>query len=127
MGIRSTPAMYGESTAAKIGGVIINVAQTVAIGLQLRCRRGRASRRNWCASQQRIGYNGDRQRESFAEMCDDPDVQRLTFDGYPTKHIEPTPWPVQMRIIKHRLSMALRGWAQQRKERRADALQLATS
>lgn len=35
MGIRSIPAMYGESTAAKIAVVIINLAQLVAIGLQL--------------------------------------------------------------------------------------------
>lgn len=35
MGIRSIPAMYGESTAAKVAVVIINAAQLVAIGLQL--------------------------------------------------------------------------------------------
>ncbi len=35
MGIRSIPATYGESTAAKIAVVIINAAQLVAIGLQL--------------------------------------------------------------------------------------------
>ena len=35
MGIRSIPAMYGESAAARIAVLIINAAQLVAIGLQL--------------------------------------------------------------------------------------------
>jgi len=35
MGIRSIPAMYGESAAARVAVLIINAAQLVAIGLQL--------------------------------------------------------------------------------------------
>lgn len=57
---------------------------------------------------QRISYNGDLQREIFAAMCQDPDVQRLTFDSYLAKHIEPAPWSVQMKITAHWLSTAIR-------------------
>ncbi len=57
---------------------------------------------------QRISYNGDIQREIFAAMCQDPDVQRLTFDSYLAKHIEPAPWSVQMKITGHWLATAVR-------------------
>ncbi len=57
---------------------------------------------------QRISYNSDTQREIFAAMCQDPDVQRLTFDSYLAKHIEPAPWSVQMKITGHWLSTAIR-------------------
>lgn len=57
---------------------------------------------------QRISYNGNIQREIFAAMCQDPDVQRLTFDSYLAKHIEPAPWSVQMKITGHWLSAAVR-------------------
>lgn len=63
---------------------------------------------------QRISYNTDLQREIFARMCDDPDVQRLTFDGYLTKHIDPAPWNVQMRMTKNWLSTAAREWRSKR-------------
>ncbi len=66
---------------------------------------------------QRISYNSDLQREIFARMCDDPDVQRLTFDGYLTKRITPAPWNVQMRMTKNWISTAAREWAQSRKEK----------
>ncbi len=66
---------------------------------------------------QRISYNSDLQREIFAKMCDDPDVQRLTFDGYLTKHIEPAPWTVQMRITRRWLSTAAHEWMHLRKEK----------
>ncbi len=59
---------------------------------------------------QRISYNNDWQREVFAEMCDDRDVQRLTFDSYLNKRIEPAPWTVQMKIAGHWLSTAVRKW-----------------
>jgi geranylgeranyl diphosphate/geranylgeranyl-bacteriochlorophyllide a reductase len=59
---------------------------------------------------QRISYNTDTQREIFAKMCDDPDVQRLTFDGYLTKRIEPAPWNVQMRMTKNWVATAAKEW-----------------
>ncbi len=55
---------------------------------------------------QRFSYNSDIQREIFARMCEDPDVQRLTFDSYLAKHIEPAPWSVQIKITGHWLSTA---------------------
>jgi len=70
---------------------------------------------------QRISYNSDLQREIFAAMCDDPDVQRLTFDSYLNKRIVPVPWPVQLRMTKHWLETALREWQQLRRERTAYA------
>jgi geranylgeranyl diphosphate/geranylgeranyl-bacteriochlorophyllide a reductase len=57
---------------------------------------------------QRISYNSDLQREIFAAMCNDADVQRLTFDGYLTKHIEPAPWNVQLRMTKNWVATAAR-------------------
>jgi len=66
---------------------------------------------------QRISYNSDLQREIFAKMCDDPDVQRLTFDSYLAKHIEPAPWTVQMRMTKNWISTAAREWRQSRKDK----------
>lgn len=59
---------------------------------------------------QRISYNSDLQREIFAHMCDDHDVQRLTFDSYFSKQIVPAPWHVQLRITAHWLTTALREW-----------------
>jgi geranylgeranyl reductase len=70
---------------------------------------------------QRISYNSDLQREIFAAMCNDPDVQRLTFDSYLSKRIVPVPWLVQLRITKHWLETALREWRALRRERIAYA------
>jgi geranylgeranyl reductase len=50
-------------------------------------------------------------------MCDDPDVQRLTFDGYLTKRIEPAPWNVQMRMTKNWIGTAAREWMLDRRQR----------
>jgi len=55
---------------------------------------------------QRISYNSDVQREIFAKMCADADVQRLTFDSYLSKQIVPAPWMVQMRMTKNWLTTA---------------------
>jgi geranylgeranyl reductase len=57
---------------------------------------------------QRISYNNDIQREIFARMCGDVDVQRLTFDGYLSKVITPAPWTTQMKITAHWLGVAAR-------------------
>ncbi|MCS7088491.1 MAG: geranylgeranyl diphosphate reductase [Thermoflexales bacterium] len=70
---------------------------------------------------QRISYNSDLQREIFAHMCDDPDVQRLTFDGYLTKHIAPAPLHVQLRITAHWIGTALREWRRLRQLKPAHA------
>jgi len=36
---------------------------------------------------QRFWYSSDRRRESFVDICRDPDVQRLTFDAYMNKEL----------------------------------------
>ena len=36
---------------------------------------------------QRFWYTNDRRRESFVRICDDVDVQRLTFQGYMHKRL----------------------------------------
>ncbi|MCS6774769.1 MAG: geranylgeranyl diphosphate reductase [Anaerolineae bacterium] len=70
---------------------------------------------------QRISYNSDLQREIFAHMCDDPDVRRLTFDSYLSKHIAPAPWIVQLRITAHWIATAFQEWRRQRRAARPAA------
>ena len=36
---------------------------------------------------QRFWYADDRRRERFVAICRDPDVQRLTFEGYKRKKL----------------------------------------
>ena len=36
---------------------------------------------------QRFWYSSDKRRESFVDICRDPDVQRLTFDSYMNKEL----------------------------------------
>jgi hypothetical protein len=38
---------------------------------------------------QRVFYSSDATREAFVEMCDDKDVQKLTFDSYLYKTVVP--------------------------------------
>lgn len=44
------------------------------------------------------GYGNERQKEVFAEMCRNKDVQRLTFDSYMHKRMAPAPWLVQLKM-----------------------------
>lgn len=48
---------------------------------------------------QNVYYRNDRLRESFVAICDDQDVQRITFDSYLYKKMVPAPWSVQMKIF----------------------------
>jgi geranylgeranyl reductase len=36
---------------------------------------------------QHFWYSSDKRRESFVKMCDDPDVQRLTWEAYMNKEL----------------------------------------
>jgi geranylgeranyl reductase len=36
---------------------------------------------------QRFWYSTEKRRESFVDICRDPDVQRLTFDAYMNKEL----------------------------------------
>ncbi|NEX14675.1 MAG: geranylgeranyl diphosphate reductase [Prosthecochloris sp.] len=48
---------------------------------------------------QSVYYKNDRLRESFVAICEDRDVQRITFDSYLYKKMVPAPWSVQMKIF----------------------------
>jgi geranylgeranyl reductase len=60
---------------------------------------------------QRIFYRSDPAREAFVEMCDDKDVQRLTFDSYLYKTVVPMPPLVQMKLTAKTIGSLLRGHA----------------
>lgn len=58
---------------------------------------------------QRVFYSSDAAREAFVEMCDDKDVQRMTFDSYLYKTVVPAnPW-VQLKITAKTIGSLLRG------------------
>jgi geranylgeranyl reductase len=60
---------------------------------------------------QNIFYSNDAAREAFVEMCDDNDVQRLTFDSYLYKRVVPmNPWQ-QLKLTFRTLGSVLRGQA----------------
>ena len=60
---------------------------------------------------QSIFYRNDAAREAFVEMCDDKDVQRLTFDSYLYKRVVMmNPWQ-QLKLTFLTLGSVLRGYA----------------
>jgi geranylgeranyl reductase len=60
---------------------------------------------------QNIFYSNDAAREAFVEMCDDKDVQRLTFDSYLYKRVVAmNPWQ-QIKLTVLTLAAVLRGQA----------------
>ena len=60
---------------------------------------------------QRIFYRNDAAREAFVEMCDDMDVQKLTFDSYLYKRVVMmNPWQ-QIKLTLRTLGSLLRGEA----------------
>jgi geranylgeranyl reductase len=60
---------------------------------------------------QNIFYSNDAAREAFVEMCDDKDVQRLTFDSYLYKRVVTmNPWQ-QLKLTFLTLGAVLRGQA----------------
>ncbi len=60
---------------------------------------------------QNIFYSNDAAREAFVEMCDDKDVQRLTFDSYLYKRVVTmNPWQ-QIKLTVLTLGAVLRGQA----------------
>ena len=60
---------------------------------------------------QNIFYSNDGAREAFVEMCDDKDVQRLTFDSYLYKRVVAmSPWQ-QLKLTFMTLGSVLRGGA----------------
>jgi geranylgeranyl reductase len=60
---------------------------------------------------QNVFYSNDPAREAFVEMCDDKDVQRLTFDSYLYKRVVPVnPWQT-IKLTLLTLGAYLRGQA----------------
>lgn len=60
---------------------------------------------------QNIFYRNDAAREAFVEMCDDKDVQKLTFDSYLYKRVVVmNPWQ-QLKLTMLTLGSVLRGHA----------------
>ncbi len=58
---------------------------------------------------QNIFYSNDAAREAFVEMCDDKDVQRLTFDSYLYKRVVAmNPWQ-QIKLTVLTMAAVLRG------------------
>jgi geranylgeranyl reductase len=58
---------------------------------------------------QTVFYRSDATREAFVEMCDDMDVQRLTFDSYLYKTVVPANPITQMKITAKTIASLLRG------------------
>ncbi len=48
---------------------------------------------------QAIWYRNDKSREQFVKLCDDPDVQRLTWESYLNKKISKRDWRAQLRVF----------------------------
>ena len=60
---------------------------------------------------QKIFYRNDAAREAFVEMCDDRDVQKLTFDSYLYKRVVMmNPWQ-QIKLTLRTVGSLLRGQA----------------
>jgi geranylgeranyl diphosphate/geranylgeranyl-bacteriochlorophyllide a reductase len=58
---------------------------------------------------QRVFYRSDAAREAFVEMCDDIDVQKLTFDSYLYKTVVPANPLVQLKITAKTIGSLIRG------------------
>ena len=58
---------------------------------------------------QSVYYKSNRLRESFVAICEDEDVQRITFDSYLYKKMVPAPWTVQMKIFMKNLYHLTKG------------------
>lgn len=57
---------------------------------------------------QKWGYGGARQMEVFTDMCQNADVQRLTFESYMFKQMTPVPWLTQMSMTGDILASQVR-------------------
>lgn len=58
---------------------------------------------------QRVFYRSDATREAFVEMCDDIDVQKMTFESYLYKTVVPANPLIQMKVTAKTLASLLRG------------------
>jgi len=58
---------------------------------------------------QKVFYTSDAAREAFVEMCEDEDVQKLTFDSYLYKTVVPANPLVQLKITAKTIGSLIRG------------------
>ena len=58
---------------------------------------------------QNVFYRSDATREAFVEMCDDMDVQKLTFDSYLYKTVVPANPFTQLKITAKTIGSLIRG------------------
>ncbi len=58
---------------------------------------------------QKVFYTSDAAREAFVEMCEDIDVQKLTFDSYLYKTVVPANPLVQLKITAKTIGSLIRG------------------
>ena len=58
---------------------------------------------------QSVFYRSNATREAFVEMCDDLDVQRLTFDSYLYKTVVPANPITQLKITAKTIGSLIRG------------------
>ncbi|MEO1134752.1 MAG: geranylgeranyl reductase, partial [Cyanobacteria bacterium J06639_1] len=58
---------------------------------------------------QRVFYRSNATREAFVEMCDDRDVQKMTFDSYLYKTVVPANPIKQLKITLKTIGSLLRG------------------
>jgi geranylgeranyl reductase len=58
---------------------------------------------------QTVFYRSDATREAFVEMCDDMDVQKLTFDSYLYKTVVPANPFTQLKITAKTIGSLIRG------------------
>ncbi len=58
---------------------------------------------------QKVFYTSDAAREAFVEMCEDVDVQKLTFDSYLYKTVVPANPLIQLKITAKTIGSLIRG------------------
>jgi geranylgeranyl reductase len=81
-------AMYGGQLAAEAVGDMLSSGDVRALAsARKRFMRAHGIVFLILGIMQRFWYSTDKRRESFVDICRDPDVQRLTFDSYMNKEL----------------------------------------
>ncbi|MCA3264744.1 MAG: geranylgeranyl diphosphate reductase [Azospirillum sp.] len=81
-------AMYGGRLAAEAADRFLATGDARALaGARKRFMRAHGIVFLILEIMQRFWYSTDKRRESFVDICRDPDVQRLTFDSYMNKEL----------------------------------------
>ncbi len=84
----SNYAMEGGRLAAEAANVFLAPGQVRALrAARRRCMRAHGRVFWMLRMMQWFWYSSDKRRERFVSICQDPDVQRLTWDSYMTKRL----------------------------------------